>query len=190
MICFCENISGIRRFDPLLLLLFLKRGVRAGEHEDLAADATPDGLPTGIGIGNAVVAEPASISESRGAAEFDVEQDPDGSGFMLLPSDFDYVDVDHKNFYVVPEPAVLQAILGEKAMIAGVRTGPRNLAGADTVAPDEPHGEAAVEAEHIREDEVADNSEVLFIRSPVLVFVPSAQAQAVFDALKALKVTV
>jgi hypothetical protein len=146
-------------------------------------------LPPPMGIADAVFAEPASIPDSRAAGEVDFGQDPDGSRLTLLQPGFDDVDVDHKNFYVVPEPAVMQAILGEKAMIAGVRTGPRYLAGADTVAPDEPHGKTD-EVEHIREDEVADNSEVLFIRSPVLVFLPSSQAQAVFDAVKALKVTV
>jgi hypothetical protein len=96
---------------------------------------------------------------------------------MRVP-DWDTVDVDFKNFRVRPVAEVLRELLGEKAVIAGAYSSAARVMAGDG------HGE-------LSDTSTADtDEEVLVIGPPVRMFIQRANAQDVFDALKARRSTV
>jgi hypothetical protein len=101
----------------------------------------------------------------------------------LLETPPNEVDIDAKNFYLYTAAGVeaLRAVLGEKSYIAGSRTGFGCITGS-TAAPDE--------SGNAHSDGADLCKELLFIRAPVLMFIPAHAAEAVFAAIATRRPTV
>jgi hypothetical protein len=110
---------------------------------------------------------------------------PGARGLRQSPED--KVDVDHKNHYISTDIEAMRVLLGEKVTLAGLLGSARNSAGADTCSPEESHGEME---DSDSETYAGAAGELLFVRPPVLMFVPESKGQDLFNAIKARRVTV
>ena len=102
----------------------------------------------------------------------------------LLETPPNEVDIDGKNFYLYTSAGVeaMRAVLGEKAHIAGSRGLGSACITSSTAAPDESGNGNSDGADLCKE--------LLFIRAPVLMFIPAHAAEAVFAEIAKRRPTV
>lgn len=112
---------------------------------------------------------------------------------------FSLYDIDYQNFRVRPCEDVMLELCGGKAMVAGLRSeaaaGLSRLRRGAAGDPGNPDDEAAGSGDTDLEEEgrpriSSADVEVVFVSSPVYVYIKLAEAEAVFNALRDERTTV